>query len=67
MSSFYLSENKGKQKINLKRRRESEKYEPKKLRENAVAYFSLIVEKYPESKYKDDAEKMLKKLKDNEN
>jgi outer membrane protein assembly factor BamD (BamD/ComL family) len=62
MSSFYLSENKGKQKVNLELEEEREKYDPKKLREDAVAYFSLIVETYPESKYKDDSEKMLKKL-----
>lgn len=62
MSSFYLSENKGKQKVNLKREDEREKYDPKKLKENAVAYFSFIVENFPDSKYKDDAEEMLEKL-----
>lgn len=62
MSSYYLSENKGKQKVNFEIEEEREKYDPKKLREDAVAYFALIIETYPESKYKDDAEKMIKKL-----
>jgi outer membrane protein assembly factor BamD (BamD/ComL family) len=66
MSSFYLSENKGKQKVNLKIEEEREKYNPEKLREDAVAYFSFIIENFPESKYRDDAEKMLEKLKGNE-
>lgn len=66
MSSHYLSENKGKQKVNLKLEEEREKYDPQKLRENAVAYFSMLIENFPESKYKDDAEKMLKRLKPEE-
>lgn len=62
MSSYYLSENKGKQKVNLKIESEREKYNPTKLKEDAVAYFSFIKENFPDSKYKDDAEKMLEKL-----
>ncbi len=64
MSSYYLSENKGKQKIELKSLSEEEKkkYAPAKLREDAVAYFAMIVEKYPQSRYKADAEKVLKEL-----
>ena len=62
MSSYYLSENKGKQKVNLEIEEERKKYDPKKLREDAVAYFSLIIENFPDSKYKNKAEKMLKKL-----
>ena len=63
MSSVYLSRNEGRQKVNLKIEREREKYAPEKLREDAVAYFSLIIEKYPDSKYRDEAEKELKELK----
>ena len=63
MSSYYLSLNKGKQKIDLKSEEEKELYSPEKLRENAVAYLSKIVEEYPQSKYKDEAEDALKKLK----
>lgn len=62
MSSYYLSKNEGKQKVNLKIEREKEKYDPVKLRENAVAYLSLMIEKNPESKYKDDAQKVLSEL-----
>lgn len=62
MSSFYLSENKGKQKIDLRTEKDKEKFAPERLRENAVAYLSMIVEKYPQSNFKDDAEKTLKQL-----
>ena len=63
MSSLYLADNQGKQKINLKTEKDQAKYAPDKLRENAVAYLSLIVEKYPQSVFKADAEKTLKVLK----
>ena len=63
MSSYYLAEGKGKQKVNLKSEREREKYAPEKLRADAVAYLSTVVEKYPDSKYKSDAEKTLAILK----
>ena len=62
MSSYYLSENKGKQKVNLKSVKE-EKFAPAKLREDAVAYFALLIEKSPQSQYRDEAEKMLASLK----
>jgi outer membrane protein assembly factor BamD (BamD/ComL family) len=63
MSSYYLSENKGKQKIDLKTEKEKEKYAPAKLKEDAVAYLSMLVDKYPESKYRDEAEKALTEIK----
>jgi outer membrane protein assembly factor BamD (BamD/ComL family) len=64
MSSYYLSEGKGKQKIDLKTLSEEEqkKYAPAKLREDAVAYFAMIIEKYPQSRFKSDAEKVLKEI-----
>lgn len=62
MSSYYLSENKGNQKVDLKLAKEKEKFAPAKLREDAVAYLSTIVDKYPESQYKNEAEKTLKLL-----
>ncbi len=64
MSSYYLSENKGKQKIDLKTLSEEDKkkYAPEKLREDAVAYFAMIVEKYPQSRFKSDSEKILKEI-----
>lgn len=63
MSSYYLSENKGKQKVNLKLDKEKDKFAPAKLREDAVAYLSLVLEKNPDSQYKDDAQKVLNELK----
>ena len=61
ISSFYLSENKGKQKITTEE--EKKKFAPEKMRENAVAYLSAIVEKYPQSQYKTEAEKTLEAIK----
>jgi len=60
MSSYYLSQNKGKQKIETEA--EKKKFAPEKLREDAVAYLSQLVEKYPQSQYKNDAEKTLKQI-----
>jgi outer membrane protein assembly factor BamD (BamD/ComL family) len=62
MASYYLSEGKGNQKINLKTEKNKEKYEPAKLKEDAIAYLSTIVDKHPESKYREDAEKTLKSI-----
>ena len=63
MSSYYLSKNKGKQPVDLKSEKQKEKYAPAKLKEDAIAYLSTIVEKYPESQYRLDAEKTLGLLK----
>lgn len=67
MSSYYLSRNEGKQKVNLKNDREREKYAPEKLREDAVAYLAMLVDKYPASKFRGDAEKALDTLKNTAN
>lgn len=63
MSSYYLSQNKGKQKVNLKSEKERDKFAPEKLREDAVAYLSLMLEKNPQSQYRGEAEKVLGELK----
>ena len=63
MSSYYLSENKGKQKVNLNSEKEKDKFAPAKLREDAVAYFAMLIEKHPQSQYRSDAEKTLALLK----
>lgn len=63
MSSYYLSRNKGKQKVDLKEEKDRERFEPAKLKENAEAYLAQLVEQHPQSKYKSDAEKTLKILK----
>jgi outer membrane protein assembly factor BamD (BamD/ComL family) len=60
MSSLYLSENKGKQKIISEA--DKKKFAPEKLREDSVAYLSMLVEKYPQSVYKAEAEKTLKEI-----
>lgn len=62
MSSYYLSRNEGKQKVNLKLEKEKEKFAPAKLREDAAAYLALMIEKNPQSQYKGDAERVLKEL-----
>lgn len=62
MSSFYLSENKGKQKAENAAEKDKGKFTPEKLREEAAAYLSMIVDKYPQSSYKSEAEKTLKQL-----
>lgn len=64
MSSYYLSENKGKQKVDFENDEEKVKYAPEKLKQDATAYFGMLVEQYPDSKFKKDAEKMLKKISD---
>ena len=63
MSSYYLSENKGRQKVDLKLEKDKDKFAPTKLRADAVAYLSTIVTKYPQSQYRDEAEKTLNLLK----
>jgi outer membrane protein assembly factor BamD (BamD/ComL family) len=65
MSSYYLSINKGKQKINPNFQQEKEKYAPEKLREDAAAYFKQLIETYPQSEFRADAEKTLKLLENN--
>lgn len=62
MSSFYLSENKGKQKLEAAAEKDKEKFAPEKMREDATAYLSMLVEKYPQSSFRGDAEKTLKTL-----
>lgn len=64
MSSYYLSEGKGKQKVETKTEEEKAKFAPERLREDAVAYLSMVIDKYPNSKFKPDAEKALKEMKD---
>ncbi|HEX8396421.1 MAG TPA: hypothetical protein VF644_03180 [Pyrinomonadaceae bacterium] len=64
MSSYYLATGRGKQKIDLAKLSEEnkKKYAPETLREEAIAYLSTLVEKYPQSKHKEEAAKVLKEL-----
>lgn len=66
MSSYYLAEGKGKQKIDLERLPndgERERFAPDRLKEDAVAFLGKLVEEHPESKYADKAKETLEKLK----
>jgi outer membrane protein assembly factor BamD (BamD/ComL family) len=63
MSSYYLSQNKGKQKLPPNApEEEKKKYAPEKLREDAIAYFNMIIENFPQSPRKAEAEKTLKEM-----
>jgi len=63
VSSYRLSQNNSKQKIDTKEQGDLARYSPKRLREDAEAYLSQLVDKYPDSKFHDDAEKALKEMK----
>lgn len=64
MSSYYLLEGKGSQKVNLNIEQEREKYNPEKLRADAIVYLKMLVDKYPDSSFREEAEKTLKILED---
>ena len=55
MSSYYLSKGAGKQKPN-------EKQTPEKLRDDTLAYLSQLVTDYPDSPFRDEAERTLQPL-----
>jgi len=63
MSSYYLAAGKGKQTVNTKSEKEMKRFAPDRLRIDAMAYLSMIVDKYPESRFRPDAEKTLSELK----
>jgi len=63
MSSYYLSDNKGKQKVDLTMGEKEKRFAPDRLREDATVYFSMIADKYPQSKYREEALKTLAELK----
>jgi len=67
MSSYYLLEGKGSQKVNLNDEKEKEKYNPEKLLADAIVYLKMLVEKYPQSRFRQEAEKTLKLLEEKEN
>lgn len=62
MSSKYLADRKGKQELVLKTDEEKKRFAPERLREDAVAYFNMLKDKYPSSKYIGETEKQLKLL-----
>jgi outer membrane protein assembly factor BamD (BamD/ComL family) len=62
MSSFYLSINKGKQKLILKTDEEKLRFAPETLRKEAFDYLSQLKDKFPNSSYINETEKNLKLL-----
>jgi len=62
MSSYYLSAGKGRQKPLLKSDDDKKKYDPAKLREDAVAYLSQLIENYPQSPFLADAKKTVQEI-----
>jgi outer membrane protein assembly factor BamD (BamD/ComL family) len=64
MSSYYLANDKGKQKIDLTKldEEDQEKYSPEKLKESAIGYLGTLVQQHPNSKYAKKAKKTLEKL-----
>ena len=64
MASYYLYLGKGKQKLARMKLTESEqeRFAKPKLKENALAYLTQFVDKYPDSKYQKKAKKALADL-----
>lgn len=62
MSSLYLSEGKGKQTPPKNTPENAQEYSPEALRAEARAYLSRLVEDFPESKFRKDAEEALRTL-----
>jgi outer membrane protein assembly factor BamD (BamD/ComL family) len=62
MSSYYLSTGKGKQKPVLKTDEEKKKFEPAKLREDALMYLNQLSENYPQSPFLEDAKKTIQEI-----
>jgi outer membrane protein assembly factor BamD (BamD/ComL family) len=63
VSSYYLAEGKGKQIVNTKSEKEMKRFNPERLRIDAQAFLSMLIDKYPQSKYKEDAVKTLAEIK----
>lgn len=62
MSNLYLSEGKGKQKIDPAKEKDKERFTPARLREEAVANLSLLIKSYPNSEFAAEAKKTLDKI-----
>lgn len=62
MSSLFLSEGKGKQKLPAMPPESAEMYTPDKLRGEAQAYLSRLLNGYPESKFRKEAEEALARI-----
>jgi outer membrane protein assembly factor BamD (BamD/ComL family) len=62
MSSYYLSNGKGKQKLILKTDEEKLRFAPESLRKEAIDYLTQLKESYPNSLYIGETEKTLSLL-----
>ena len=62
MSSVYLAEGKGKQKPPASPPEKAQEYLPENLRANARLYLSRLVNDYPDSEFRKDAESQLRAL-----
>jgi outer membrane protein assembly factor BamD (BamD/ComL family) len=63
VSSYLLAEGKGKQAVNAKSDKEMKRFAPDRLRIDAQAFLSMLIDKYPQSKFKPDAERTLAEIK----
>ena len=66
VSSYWLAEGKGKQKVNAKSEKEMKRFAPDRLKIDAQAFLSMLIDKYPQSKFKPEAEKTLAEIKSKE-
>ena len=62
MSSLYLSEGKGKQKPPTSTPEKAEEFSPENLRANAREYLTRVVNEFPKSDFRKDAEEALARL-----
>jgi outer membrane protein assembly factor BamD (BamD/ComL family) len=64
ISNLYLSEGKGKQKIDVSKLSagDKERFAAERLKEDAVANLNLLVEKFPNSEFTDKAKKTLAEI-----
>ena len=59
MSSVYLLEGKGKQKLPKSAADKAQEYTPEALRSNARAYLSRLLKDFPKSKFRDEAQQAM--------
>jgi outer membrane protein assembly factor BamD (BamD/ComL family) len=62
MSSLYLSEGKGKQKLPAPTPEKAQEFSPESLRANARDYLSRLVSDFPKSDFRKDAQEALARL-----
>ena len=63
VSSYLLAEGKGKQTVNPKSEKEMKRFGNERLMTDAAVFLSMLIDKYPQSKFKPDAQKTLAEIK----